>query len=264
MNMIYAKVKRHVYILSELKYAILALIIICLSGCSLGAIKKAQSLLPGKSVVVLPILSDKFNVQHTGTTVFSNWQYYHSVPEWEINRYIVATVKDLIRTRGKVNLLDIDISKIQASAIRDDRFLAAITGIGFSNKQKNKDMLSSLGKKAKADYIIVISPIGSEDVYFGSNAYIKPGYGFYQKTTFGIKRALLYAGIEMAVIDALTGDHVASTYMFNHSSLSVSGYEENDPLIEEKINRDKPIIFEHIKNALELELHELGMLSSNW
>ncbi len=261
--MIFYKVRRGVRLLSNHRIIILALIIVFFAGCSIGAVKRAQGLLPGKNIVILPIFLDRFNVQHTGTTVFSNWQYYHTVPDWDVNSYIVETAKHLIQTKGQVHLLDIDISTTQQLAIKDPRFLDAISGIGFKNEKKNKNLLRLLGEKAKADYIIVISPTGSEDVYFGTNQYIKGGYGYYQKTTFGIKRAMLYAGIRIAVMDARTGDHIASAYAFNHSSYDAPEYKEDDPQIEDKVNRDKPIILGHIKDALEQKFAELGIVATN-
>jgi hypothetical protein len=163
-----------------------------MTGCSSFPGKMSDEKLNStKNIAVMSMLGDTFHGIHIGTTVFTNIEYDVPVPEWKIDELTEQLI---------INHISKNPSN-HAQALKHDAGLASRfeQSLNFFSGYNYEEIIN-LAKQQNVDTVILIKPSTYENMPFH-----KPGYGFFERTTFVIKKSCVYSLFTAQVISTATG-----------------------------------------------------------
>ncbi|MBI4987824.1 MAG: hypothetical protein HZC23_03290 [Rhodocyclales bacterium] len=178
-----------------------------LSGCATVGTEHVEKLKPGTSIVALSLMGDTLAIRHVGTTVFQNERLDATVADWQIDKYAESVASRLISSGNRFQAKAVETNEARASAgkiVMDFWTSKAVLQGGTGSVTK-------LAREAGADYVLVLGPAQLGDPFFGTNQAFS-GYGIYQRSAFGSRRAINYLTMRVVLLDGKNGTEVARTH----------------------------------------------------
>src|SRR6185295_11449956 len=80
---------------------------LCLNASAADGELDPASLKDVKSLAVISLLVDVFEVSYVGATVFNNFHYFGQVDWWRINTHVSLVLGESLKRRGRFELKDI-------------------------------------------------------------------------------------------------------------------------------------------------------------
>jgi hypothetical protein len=196
-----------------------------LAGCATVGVEQVEKLQPGTKVVPLSLLGNVLAIRHVGTTVFQNKRRDLDVTDWQIDNFGESIAARIIRDGHKFVALEADTKEARNSAGK----LVSDFWTSKAGLQGGPDSVIRLAAKAGADYILVLGPSQLGDPFFGTNQAFS-GYGVYQRSVFGSKRAINYLTMRVVLLDGKSGTEVARTHGFLSAPRTEASWMDSENL----------------------------------
>lgn len=237
---------------------ILAILIYAvLTGCATVGTEQVEKLKPGTSIVPLSLMGDTLAIRHVGTTVFQNERRDTAVADWQIDKYTESAV---FRLAGNGNRFQIKVSETAAARISAEKLVMDFW-TSRATLQGGKESVTKLAKDAGADYVLVIAPAQLGDPFYGTNQGFS-GYGVYQRSAFGSRRAINYLTMRVVLFDGQSGVEVAKTHGFNSAPRDEASWmaSENLTLTADNAQKTQAGIQALIETVLQKALADLKLV----
>lgn len=213
----------------------LNLTLLIISGCAATGAGKIDELPPTTKIAVVSALGDDLSIETTGTTIFQNWERKENVSLWRVDSFVEDIINAELRKAGKFQIVDVDTSVLHQT-------IGQVSSGIITGKAKIEGGIGTLqafGKSYDIDSLLFVRTIPREDIYFSTNQYFE-GYGVYQKSFLGSKRALNYAIVHISLIDVQTGEEFAYSIKTETSTRNQEDWvEETDRIVEENLARTR-------------------------
>lgn len=187
------------------KLGLIAMVLV-IAGCASMGAEKVDQLKSGTRVTALSVMGPQLAIRHVGSTVFQNERRQADVPQWQIDRYAEAAAGRLIGAGGRFQFVAADTAEARK---RTGKMETTFFSMG-PQLEGGASSVVSFAKEAGADYVLVVGPNPAGDPFMGTNQSLA-GYGVYQRTFFGSRRALNFLTMRVVLYDGRTGDEVART-----------------------------------------------------
>jgi hypothetical protein len=238
--------------------AILLLIVVALvSGCATVGVERVEQLKSGTTIAPLSLMRDSLGIRHVGTTIIQNERRDLDVAQWRIDEYTEVTVARLIRDGQKFSVIPADTNEARKKAGE----LGSDFWIGGPVLQGGSGSVTEFAKDVGADCVLVVGPIKLEDPFFGTNQSFS-GYGIYQRSVLGFKRAINYLTMRLVLFDGKSGAEVARTHDHLSAPRSDADWMESEKLAltESNATSTKSGIEQLIERMLKKGLTELKLV----
>ena len=182
----------------------LATILLSLGGC-VTASGPIPPTLSNKSMVVISTLSNDLQLQYVGSTVFHNKTDTFDATDWRLRANLQTSAIDAINANGKF--------QARPPTVVDPHLHFEGVGYDAANTpiyriSKRKQMTRSYAEEENADLVLLIAPVNYKDVFFGTSQTVS-GYGIYERSFMGLKRAVTFATLQLVLYDGANGDEIA-------------------------------------------------------
>ncbi|MEM7255204.1 MAG: hypothetical protein AAF493_27705 [Pseudomonadota bacterium] len=154
-----------------MKLIISSLLIVLLTGCAGPMSKEDRDAI--RQIGIVSTLPDDFHLIHIGTTIFTNTYGKSTFPEWDINTYVEKTLALALEQVGRTDL----------GIVKGD-FTIELGYWGVSGY----DAIDAAASSQGFDTYVLIRPVNYDNARFH-----EPGFGFYDRNAFGVKRRCLYS-----------------------------------------------------------------------
>jgi hypothetical protein len=199
--------------------------ILLLGGCATG-IKVVNSIPDAKRVLVISALGDKLNLQHIGTTVFTNKEDSVDVGTWHLNEAVEENFLKKVSSR---------FTFFRASDVPFRKAMGQLKTEGLLNwglKLRDfKSPLYDLARSEKADYILIFGARRQEDLKYRTSVSYE-GYGIVQRSILGASRSSMYAHVCSTLLDVASQEEVAWACGSNYWPLPVNNPLDDIPAIK--------------------------------
>lgn len=238
------------------RMALFGLAMIILAGCATTGVERVSQIRPGTTVTPLSLMGDVLAIRHVGTTVFQNESRDLDVAAWAIDKSAEAAAVRLMRNGGKLAVVTVetDNARRQAGKLGTNFWTSGAT------LQGGPESIIILARQAGADYVLVMGPVQLGDPFFGTNQAFS-GYGIYQRSAFGSKRAINYLTMRVVLFDGLSGEEVARTHGHFSSPRGDADWMASESLQPDGANaaNTKSTVERLIETALQKSLTDLRL-----
>jgi hypothetical protein len=175
------------------------------TGCATVGSEKVEQLKPGTTIAPVSVMGDSLALRQTGTKVFQNEKRDLDVANWGIDRHAESRAGKAVGGKGKFQVTQPDTEQVRKTLKLQEDFWTGATKIPGGTGS-----VSAFAKESGADYVLLIGPAPMGDPFMGTNQSLS-GYGIYQRTFIGMKRALNFITMRTILLDGKTGEEVART-----------------------------------------------------
>lgn len=179
-----------------MKNIFLCAFIIFFAGCTALDMKRPVSenyLRDADRIAVVSLLGDWFQMIHIGTTIFNNEQYPQKV-NWSVDEYAEKEAVRLLSGNSGLKVF----SLLRPSRNAEDYYKYG------SSTQVDYEKLIGLSKAQGATSLVVIRRSQYDNAPFHIG-----GYGFFERSAFGMTSKCAYALFIVDVFDVKTGKKMA-------------------------------------------------------
>ena len=230
------------------------LIIINLAGCATLGPKRMPTNEYGKSITIIGSLDNQMRLMLIGTTVFNNSINNIDAADLHLEEEITKTVSEKMKSKGNFR---VTISKDKS--IREQvRNINPYVSTTFWKIGDQKKMIQGLAKRLNADLLVVINNATYNDKIFGTDVSIE-GYGIYERSFLGIKRAVNYCSLRIIVYDGATGNELAFASDLSHEPRNNEEWSSDLNYGVESINKTKASIKKLYISLANKLLAEMGL-----
>ncbi|MDD1622546.1 MAG: hypothetical protein LUQ11_13805 [Methylococcaceae bacterium] len=216
-----------------------------LAGCMTVGQERVEKLPSGAKLVPLSLLGNAMPIIDIGMTIFQceqnnaeafqceqNYgqnkpdvvQYKQNrldVTDWQMDSFIETTAARIVRDGKKFDALE---SSPKGASVNVGKLVNDFWANEGELRGGSVNVMT-LAKETGADYILVLGPLESIDPFFGTNETLS-GYGVFQRSMFGIRRAINYLMMRVILLDGKTGKEIA------HSVASLNAPRANNNWME--------------------------------
>jgi hypothetical protein len=174
-------------------------------GCATVGSEKVDQLKSGTTIAPVSVMGDTLALRQTGTTVFQNEKRDMDVASWGIDRHAELLAGKAVVGKGKFQVAERNTDNVRKTVKLQEDFWTGSTKI-----QGGSGPVSQFAQDAGADYVLLIGPAPMGDPFMGTNQSLS-GYGIYQRSFIGMKRALNFITMKAILVNGKTGGEVART-----------------------------------------------------
>lgn len=231
MNAIYSRIvaKANASGLTLMRLLMTLGLVAVVSACSTVGTERTAQMKSGASIAPLSLMGEVIPIRVVGTTVFQNERAEAKVPDWQIDTYTESVAARLLKDGKRFTVIQPDTTEAHAIKPKVGSIAAGTVFEGGNDK------IIALARNSGADYVLVMLPALYGDPYFGTNQAFT-GYGVYQRSFLGIKRAVNFLTMRAALFDGKTGEEIARTSGYVSSPRSPDGWMESDNLLMSEEN----------------------------
>ncbi|MFA6179119.1 MAG: hypothetical protein WC696_05855 [Candidatus Methylopumilus sp.] len=204
-------------------FALILMIAGLAPGCAIVGADKATQAPHGSKVAVVSLLGNQMSIQHLGTTAFNNKKWNIEVQSWAVDQYVEDQANLLVEAGNKFTPV-----KDKADGYRQ-KFGSLEQNFWTGNRkyQYQSEGVQALVAESGADLVLMISPAEYGDVFFGTNQLFS-GYGIYQRSFLRDRNALSFLMMTVQLIDAKSGEEIASAQQYASSKRADRDWLEDD------------------------------------
>lgn len=181
------------------------LLSVAVAGCATVGGEKVDQLKSGTTIAPVSVMGDTLALRQTGTTVFQNQKRDMDVAAWGIDRHAESIAGKVVGGTGKFRVAQADTEKVRRTVKLQDDFWT-----GSAKVKGGAGPIATFVEESKADYLLLIAPAAMGDPFMGTNQNIS-GYGIYQRSFVGLRRAMNFITVRTILLEGKTGEEVART-----------------------------------------------------
>lgn len=237
----------------------IVLLLLIGSGCGSNVKRIAPDELARiRRVAVVPLLGDDLYQVHVGTTIFTNWTKYVSIPSWQIDAFAKGVVEDALRGRGGFEIVELPpdtltLKRLYSSTERADRSPFKVEDF--------RETLATLSRLHGIDTFVFLERGRLDDPNTDIH---RDGYCMLGKSFFGI---LGFANLSVVgfirVVDARSLEMVGGGLIYDFRDLPRSSWNDDPNALPEE---ERTKLGEEIKTVYRerilVRMKEMG-LSAN-
>jgi len=232
------------------------IIVLLLSGCATMGADKVAVKPQGTKLVVVSLMGNQMHIQHVGTTVFNNQKRDVDVEPWGIDQHIEDKANTLISASNKFSVVK------ATSADYRQQFGSLEQNFWTGNRKYSHqaEAIKALATASDAELVVMITPAEYGDVFFSTNQQVS-GYGIYQRSFVFTNNAINFMTMAVHVIDAKTGEDVATASSYASSKRDDKDWIEGEslPLTSDNEMLTKAALLELSQDLLVKQLTELNL-----